>query len=64
LPWCRNEFGHVLGSLVVEEYIRATALTLLFLPLELGWILTVGFEVQAEKTYFRLRKLKNESFIL
>lgn len=49
---------------MVEEYIRATALTLLFLPLELGWILTVGFEVQAEKTYFRLRKLKNESFIL
>ena len=44
---------------MVEEYIRATALTLLFLPLELGWILTVGFEVQAEKTYFRLRKLKN-----
>lgn len=36
----------------------AEGIALLFLLLELGWILTVGFEVEAEKTYFGHESLK------
>ncbi|XP_052042679.1 coiled-coil domain-containing protein 170-like [Apodemus sylvaticus] len=39
-----NELGHVLGSLLVEDGIEVAKLALLFLLLELGWILTVVFE--------------------
>lgn len=47
-----------LGAWVVEEDIGVTELALFFLLLELGWIRTVGFEVEAEKTYFRRGSLK------